>query len=61
MSTKPLAPVTVPLAAIAGYAGTAKIFWHGQAAKYLGNDVVECGAAGAQLLIAVSATVITAD
>ena len=61
LGTKPLAPVTVPLAAIAGYASTAKVFWYGQAAKYLRDDVVKRGAAWAQLLVAVSATVITAD
>jgi hypothetical protein len=47
LSTKPLAPVTVPLAAIAGYARTAKVFWHGQAAKYLRDDMVKRGAAWA--------------
>jgi hypothetical protein len=61
LSTKPFAPVTVPLAAIAGYAGATKVLWHGQAAKYFGDDVVKRGAAGAQLFVAVSATVITAD
>ena len=59
LSTKPLAPITVPLAAIAGDAGTAEVFWHGQAAKHLGDDVVKRGAAGAELLVAVGATVIT--
>ena len=61
LSTKPFAPVTVPFAAIAGDASAAKVFWYGQAAKYLGNDVVKRGTAGAKLLVAVGATVITAD
>ena len=29
LGTKPLAPVTVPLAAIAGDAGTTEVFWYG--------------------------------
>jgi hypothetical protein len=61
LGTKPLAPITVPLAAVAGNTSAAEVFWYGQAAKYLGNDVVKRGTAGAQLLIAVSTTVITAD
>ena len=44
---KPLAPITVSLAAIAGDAGTTEVFWHGQAAKHFGDDVVKRGAAGA--------------
>ena len=59
LGTKPLTPVAVPLAAIAGDAGTAQVFWHGQAAKHLWDDVVKRGAAGAKLLVAVGATVIT--
>ena len=59
LGAKPLAPVTVPLAAIAGDAGTAQVFWHGQAAKHFGDDVVKRGATGAELLVAVGATVIT--
>ena len=59
LGAKPLAPVTVSLAAIAGNTGTAQVFWHGQAAKHLGDDVVKRGAAGTKLLVAVSATVIT--
>ena len=59
LGTKPLTPVTVPLAAIAGDAGTAQVFWHGQAAKHFGDDVVKRGATGTKLLVAVGATVIT--
>ena len=59
LGTKPLTPVTVPLAAVASDAGTAQVFWHGQAAKHLWDDVVKRGAAGAKLLVAVGATVIT--
>ena len=59
LGTKPLTPITVSLAAIAGNAGTAQVFWHGQAAKHLGDDVVKRGATGAELLVAVGATVIT--
>ena len=29
LRTKPVAPITVPLAAVAGDAGTAKVFWYG--------------------------------
>ena len=61
LSTKPLAPVTVSLAAVAGDASTAEVFWYGQAAKHLGDDVIKRGAAGAKLLVAVGAAVITAD
>ena len=60
LSTKPLAPVTVPLAAVAGDASAAQVFWYGQAAKHLGDDVIKRGAAGAKLLVAVRATVVTA-
>ena len=59
LSAKPLAPVTVTLAAVAGDAGATKVFWHGQTAQHLGDDVVKRGAAGAELLVAVGATVIT--
>ena len=59
LGTKPLAPVTVPLAAVASDAGTAQVFWYGQTAKHLWDDVVKRGAAGAKLLVAVGATVIT--
>ena len=59
LGTKPVTPVTVPLAAVASDAGTAQVFWHGQAAKHLWDDVVKRGAAGAKLLVAVGATVIT--
>ena len=59
LGTKPLTPVTVPLAAIAGDAGTTEVFWHSQTAKHLWDDVVKRGAAGAELLVAVGATVIT--
>ena len=59
LSAKPLAPITVSLAAVTGDAGTAEVFWHGQAAKHLGDDVVKRGATGAELLVAVGATVIT--
>ena len=51
----------MPLTAIAGDAGTAQVFWDGQAAKHFGDDVVQRGAAGAKLLVAVGATVITAQ
>ena len=61
LGAKPLAPITVPLAAVAGDASTAQIFWDSQAAKHFGDDVVQRGAAGAQLLVAVGATVITAQ
>ena len=59
LSAKPLAPVTVPLAAVAGDTGTAQVLRYGQAAKNFGDDVVKRGAAGAELLVAVGATVIT--
>jgi len=29
LGAEPVAPVTVPLAAVAGDAGTAKVFWYG--------------------------------
>ena len=61
LSTKPLAPVTVPFAAVAGDTGTAQVFWYGQAAQHFWNDVVKRGAAGAKLLVAIGATVITAQ
>ena len=61
LSTKPIPPIPVTFAAIAGNAGTAQIFWHGQAAQHLGNNVVQRGAAGAELFVAVRATVITAE
>jgi hypothetical protein len=59
LAAKPLAPITVTLAAVASDTGTAKVFWYGQTAKHLGDDVVKRGAAGAELLVAVGATVIT--
>ena len=61
LSTEPLAPVTVPLAAVTSDTGTAKVFRYGQTAKHLRDDVVKRGAAGAKLLVAVGAAVITAD
>ena len=60
LSAKPVTPVTVPLAAVTGDTGATQVFWYGQAAKHFGNDVIQCGATGAKLLVAVSATVITA-
>ena len=59
LGTKPLAPVTVSFAAVAGDTGTAQVLRYGQAAKHFGDDVVKRGAAGAELLVAVGATVIT--
>jgi hypothetical protein len=59
LAAKPLAPITVTLAAVAGDASATKVFWYGQAAKHFGDDVVKRGAAGAELLVAVGATVIT--
>ena len=58
LTAKPIPPIPVTFAAIAGNAGTAQIFWHGQAAQHLGNNVVQRGAAGAELFVAVRATVI---
>ena len=60
LGTKPLTPVTVPFAAVTSDASAAKVFWYGQAAKHLWNDVVKRSATGAQLLVAVRATVVTA-
>ena len=59
LSTEPVTPVTVAFAAIAGDAGTAEVFWYGQAAQHLGDDVVKRGATRSKLLVAVRATVIT--
>ena len=59
LSAEPITPITVPLAAVAGDASATEVFWYGQATQHLGHDVVECGAAGAKLLIAVSTAVIT--
>ena len=56
---KPLAPITVSLAAVASDASATEVFWHGQTAQHLWDDVVKRGAAGAELLVAVGATVIT--
>jgi len=49
----------MPLAAVAGNASATEVFWYGQAAHNLWDDVVKCGAAGAKLLIAVGTAVIT--
>ena len=59
LAAKPLAPVTVPLAAIAGDASATEVLWYGQAAQHLWDDVVQRGATGAKLLVAVGAAVIT--
>ena len=59
LGTKPLAPITVPLAAVAGDASSTEVFWYGQAAQHLGDDVVKRGTAWPELLVAVGATVIT--
>ena len=59
LRTKPVAPITVPLAAVAGNASAAKVFWYGQAAHHFWDDVVKGGATGAKLLVAVGAAVIT--
>ena len=59
LATKPLAPITVTLAAVAGDASATEVFWYGQAAQHLRDYVVKRGAAGAELLVAVGATVIT--
>ena len=59
LSTKPLAPVTVALATVAHDASATKVFWHGQTAKHLGDDVVKRGTAWPELLVAVCAAVIT--
>ena len=61
LSTKPLAPVTVTLAAITGDASAAKVLWYCQAAQHLWDDVVKRGATGAKLLAAVCAAVITSQ
>ena len=61
LGTKPLAPITVPLAAVTSDTGATEVFWYGQAAKHFGGDVIKRGAAGAKLLVAVRATVITAE
>ena len=61
LTAKPIPPIPVTFAAIAGNAGTAQIFWHGQAAEHFWNNVVKRGAAEAELLVAVCATVITAE
>ena len=47
LGAKPLAPVTVPLAAITGDASAAEVFWYGQTAQHFGDDVVKRGAAWA--------------
>jgi hypothetical protein len=49
----------VPLAAVAGDASATEVFWHGQTAQHLRDDVVKRGATGSKLLVAVRATVIT--
>ena len=59
LSAKPLAPITVPLAAVASDASATEVLWYGQAAKHFWDDVVKRGATGAELLVAVGATVIT--
>ena len=59
LAAKPLAPVTVTLAAVAGDAGATEVLWYGQAAQHLWDDVVQRGATGAKLLVAVGAAVIT--
>ena len=59
LSAKPITPITMPLAAVAGNASAAKVFWYGQAAHHFWDDVVKRGATGTQLLVAVGATVIT--
>ena len=59
LGAKPLAPITVPLTAVAGDASAAQVFWYGQATHYFWDDVVKRGAAGAELLVAVRTAVIT--
>ena len=51
----------MPLAAVTSDTGTAQVFRYGQTAKHLRDDVVKRGAAGAKLLVAVGAAVITAE
>ena len=47
LGAKPLAPVTVTFAAIACDASAAKVFWYGQTAQHLGDDVIKRGTAWA--------------
>ena len=56
---KPLAPITVSLAAVASDASATKVFWHGQTTKNFWGDVVKRGTAGTKLLVAVGTAVIT--
>mgnify|MGYP006982646254 CR=1 FL=1 len=59
LGTKPLAPITVPLAAVTSDTGATEVFWYGQAPKHFWNDVIKRGTTWTKLLIAVGATVIT--
>jgi len=59
LAAKPLAPVTVPLAAIAGDASATEVLWYGQPAQHLRDNVVQRGATGTKLLVAVCAAIIT--
>ena len=47
LGAKPLAPVTVPFAAVTGDASATEVFRYGQTAQHFGSDVVKRGAAWA--------------